>query len=206
MHSKHFSGCLYSNGNRIAQCIRNSLSNCILKSRLRTYYSNPVKPPEYFSIGSLLASSMHTRLRQHCSSLKVELCNVIWSIPIILAVIIMWKTTNTTSYTVFVFVNQTILMLNNIRDLVLCISINNILYEHSGFAYHVNSTLFAAVQRYIIDTNRFLKYSYTTNSSDGNDWTSITISFAVLCHFSKIIIKKLCDFFVINCLFKDVYA
>ena len=88
------------------------------------------------------------------------------------------------------FVNQTILMLSNIRDLVLYISIKNILYEHSGFAYHVNCTLFAAVQRYIIDSKPFLKCLSTTNSSDGNDWTSITISSAVLSNFSTIIMKK----------------
>jgi hypothetical protein len=190
--------------NGITQYIRDSPSNCILKSILKTYYYNPVKPPQYFSIGSPLVSIMHTRLRQHCSSLKVELFNVIWSILIIVAVIIMWKITNTISYTVFFFVNQTILILNNIRDLMLDISINNILYEHSGCAFHVNCTLFAAVQRYIIDSKTFLKCLCTTNYSGGNDWTSITISSAVLCNFSKIIIKKYCYIFIINCLFKDV--
>jgi hypothetical protein len=57
--------------NNLPQYIRDSPSNCILKSRLKTYYNNPVKPPKYFSFGSRLASILHTRLRQNCSSLKV---------------------------------------------------------------------------------------------------------------------------------------
>ena len=43
------------------------------------------------------------------------------------------------------FVNQRNVMLNNIRDLGLDISINNILYGNSDFEYDVNCTLFAAV-------------------------------------------------------------
>ena len=35
--------------NDLTQYIRDSPSNCILKSRLKTYYNNPVKPPKYFS-------------------------------------------------------------------------------------------------------------------------------------------------------------
>ena len=53
------------------------------------------------------------------------------------------------------FVNQRDVMLNNIRDLGLDTSINNILYGNSAFAYHDNCTLFAAVARYITDT-RFI--------------------------------------------------
>ena len=59
--------------NNLPQYIRDSPSNCILKSRLKTYYNNPVKPPKYFSFGSRLASILHTRLRQNCSSLKCDL-------------------------------------------------------------------------------------------------------------------------------------
>jgi hypothetical protein len=47
-------------------------------------------------------------------------------------------------------------MLNNIRDLGLDISINNILYGNSDLAYDVNCTFFAAVHRYIIDSKRFV--------------------------------------------------
>jgi hypothetical protein len=47
-------------------------------------------------------------------------------------------------------------MLNNIRDLGLDISINNILYGNSDFTYDVNCTLFTAVHRYITDTKRFV--------------------------------------------------
>jgi hypothetical protein len=47
-------------------------------------------------------------------------------------------------------------MLNNIRDLGLDRSINNILYGNSHFAYDVNCSLFAAVHRYILDTKRFV--------------------------------------------------
>jgi hypothetical protein len=59
--------------------IRDSPSNCMFKSRLKTYYNNPVKPPKYFSFGSCLASILHTRLRQNSSSLKDDLfrCNLI---------------------------------------------------------------------------------------------------------------------------------
>ena len=65
--------------NNLTQYIRDSPSNCILKSRLKTYYNNPVKPPKYFSFGSCLPSILHTRLRQNCSSLKGDLfrCNLI---------------------------------------------------------------------------------------------------------------------------------
>jgi hypothetical protein len=47
-------------------------------------------------------------------------------------------------------------MLNNIRDLGLDISINNILYGNSDFAYDVNCSLFTAVNRYILDTTRLV--------------------------------------------------
>jgi hypothetical protein len=42
--------------NNLPQYIRDSPSNCILKSRLNTYYNNAVKPPRYLSFGSRLAS------------------------------------------------------------------------------------------------------------------------------------------------------
>ena len=45
-------------------------------------------------------------------------------------------------------------MLNIIRDLGLDISINNILYCNSYFAYDVNCSPFTAVHRYILDTKR----------------------------------------------------
>jgi hypothetical protein len=63
--------------NNLPQYIRDSPSNCILKSRLKTYYNNQVKPPKYFSFGSRLASILHTL--QNCSSLKGDLfrCNLI---------------------------------------------------------------------------------------------------------------------------------
>ena len=54
------------------------------------------------------------------------------------------------------FVNQRNVMLNNIRDLGLDISINNILYGNSDFTYDVNCSLFAAVHKYILDTKRFV--------------------------------------------------
>ena len=50
------------------------------------------------------------------------------------------------------FVNQRNIMLNNIRDLGLDISINNILYGNSDFTYDVNCSLFTAVHKYILDT------------------------------------------------------
>ena len=62
----------------------------------------------------------------------------------------------TTSCTVNYFVNQRNAMLNNTRDLGLDISINNILYGNSYFAYDVNCSPFTAVHRYILDTKRFV--------------------------------------------------
>ena len=47
-------------------------------------------------------------------------------------------------------------MLNNIRDLGLDISINNILYGNLDFAYNVNCSLFAAVHKYKLGTNRMV--------------------------------------------------
>ena len=40
--------------NNLTQYIKDSPSNCILKSRLKTYYNNPVKPQK---------NILHTRLR-----------------------------------------------------------------------------------------------------------------------------------------------
>ena len=45
-------------------------------------------------------------------------------------------------------------MLSNIRDLGLAISLNNILYGNSDFAYDVNCSLFAAVHKHILDTKK----------------------------------------------------
>ena len=82
-------------------------------------------------------------------------------------------------------------MLNNIRDLELDISINNILHENSDFAYDVNCSLLTAVHRYILDTKRFVQCLCTSNSSDGNDSISIAINLAILCHFSQIIMNEM---------------
>ena len=54
------------------------------------------------------------------------------------------------------FVNQRNVMLSNIRDLGLDISINNILIGNSNSEYDVNCTLLAADHRYIMDTKRFV--------------------------------------------------
>jgi len=47
-------------------------------------------------------------------------------------------------------------MLNNIRDIGLDISINNILHGNSDSEYDVNCTFFAAVRRCIMDMIRFV--------------------------------------------------
>ena len=118
----------------LAQYIRDSHSNCIVKSRLKTYYNNPVKPPKYCSFASRLPSILHTRLRQICSGLKGDLfrCNLIDSCYC-----------NCDNYVENIehyffhcklFVNQRNVMMNTIRDLGLDISINNILYGNSDFA------------------------------------------------------------------------
>ena len=128
--------------NNLPQYIRNSPSNCILKSRLKTYYNNPVKPPKYVSLGSRLASILHTRLRQNCSSLKGDLlrCNLIDCCYC--------NCNNYVENNEHYFshcklcVNQRNVMLSNIRDLGLDISINKILYGNSNFADDVNCSLF----------------------------------------------------------------
>jgi hypothetical protein len=103
--------------NNWTQYIRDSPSNCILKSRLKTYYNNPVKPPKYFSFGSRLASILHTRLRQNCSSLKGALfrCNLIDSCYCNCDNYV----ENNEHYFLHckLFANQRNVMLNNIRDL-----------------------------------------------------------------------------------------
>jgi hypothetical protein len=57
--------------NNLPQYIRDSPSNCILKSRLNTYYNNAVKLPRYLSFGSRLPSIKPEILRQvlRCCSL-----------------------------------------------------------------------------------------------------------------------------------------
>jgi hypothetical protein len=72
LYQNSFFSSHYSFWNNLSQYIRDSPSNCILKSRLKTYYNNSVilVPPKYFSFGSRLVSILHTRLRQNCSSLK----------------------------------------------------------------------------------------------------------------------------------------
>jgi hypothetical protein len=87
------------------------------------------------------------------------------------------------------FVDQKNVMLNNIRDLRLEISINNILYGNSDSEYDVDCALFSAVHRYIMDTKRFVYCLHIPNSSDGND--SVSISLAVLCNFSQIILTEI---------------
>ena len=100
--------------NDLPQYIRDSPSNCILISRLKTYYNNPVKPSKYFLLGS--------RLRQNCSSLKGDLfrCNLIDSCYCNYANYV----ENNEHYFLHceLFVNQRNVMLNNIRDLGLDIS------------------------------------------------------------------------------------
>jgi hypothetical protein len=50
-HSFFFSATFHF-WNNLPQFFRDSPSNCILKSRLKTHYNNPVKPPKYFSFNS----------------------------------------------------------------------------------------------------------------------------------------------------------
>jgi hypothetical protein len=147
--------------NNLPQYIRDSPSNCILKYKLKTYYNNPVKPPKYFSFGSRLASILHTRLRQNCSSLKCDLfrCNLIDSCYCNCDNYM----ENNEHYFLHckLFINLRNVMLNNIRVLGLDISINNILYGNSDSEYDVSCTLFAAVHRYIMDTKRFVYNVYS---------------------------------------------
>ena len=118
----------------LAQYIRDSHSNCTLKSRVKTYYNNLVKPPQYFSFASRLASTLHTRLRQICSGFKGDLsrCNLINSCYCNCANYV----ENNEHYFLHckLFVDQRNVMMNNIRDLGLDISINNIFYGNSDFA------------------------------------------------------------------------
>ena len=98
-------------------------------------------------------------------------------------------------------------MLNNIRDLGLDISINNILYGNLDFEYDVSCTLFAAVHRCIMDTKKIVYCLLTPNSSDGNDSTSIPMSLAVSMSFSSNNFERNnVMFFVIYCLFNDLYV
>jgi hypothetical protein len=55
-HPLFISGIIYPNISEIH----------LVKSRVKTYYSNPVKPHQYFSFESRLASILHTPLRQNC--------------------------------------------------------------------------------------------------------------------------------------------
>jgi hypothetical protein len=66
-------------------------------------------------------------------------------------------------------------MLNNIRDLGLDISINNILYGNSYFAYDVNCSLFTAVHKkcHLLSYYKFALNEYVEYLPDVNQTKDI---------------------------------
>ena len=105
-------------------------------------------------LGSRLASILHTRLRQNCSRLKCDLFR--YNLIDFCYFNCDYYVENNEHYFLHckLFENQRNVMLNDIRDLGLHISINNLLYGNSNFAYDVSCSLSAVVHRYILDTKR----------------------------------------------------
>lgn len=136
--------------------VRQSPSSNVFKYRLKNVYNVQVKPPVYYYIGSRIANVLHTRLRHKCSSLKSDLfrCNLSDSCYCSCGNYI--ESAEHYFFHCKLYTEQRAHLINGISNLDIDISIDNILFGSSEIGDDINSILFLLVQKYIIDSKRFV--------------------------------------------------
>ena len=142
--------------NSLDSNIRESPNSNIFKYRLKSKYPLPKKSPIYYTVGDRKANILHTRLRHRCSGLRGDLfrCNLLNISHCECG----HETESVEHYLLHcnLYRVQRIRLFNNILALGIEPTIKNMLYGKNSLDFDLNCTLFKCVQRYIIDTKRFV--------------------------------------------------
>ena len=144
--------------NNLSVNIRNSPSSASFKLNLKNSYDVPKKPPDFFFVGSRLGNMLHTRLRRNCSSLKSDLfrCNIID-----ICYCDCGNFVETVEHFFFIcprYTAQRENLFQGMRNLHFELSLENILFGNSDIDANTcnNSRLFLLVQKFILDSKRFV--------------------------------------------------
>ena len=142
--------------NNLSANIRDSPSTESFKFNLKNSYDTPKKPPDFYFVGSRLGNILHSRLRRKCSSLKSDLfrCNIIDTCYCDCGNYI-----ESAEHFFLIcprYTAQRVNLLHGIRNLNFEISVENILFGNSDMDSDKNSRLFVLVQKFILDSKRFV--------------------------------------------------
>jgi hypothetical protein len=116
----------------------------------------PDKPPLQFSTGTSIADIVHAWLRQTCSNLKCDLfrCNVIAFCNYDCGNYI--ESVDHFFLTCNIYTEHRIQLIRGMRNLGFEIDIENILFGNASFEHDKKSKLFLLVQKYILNSKRFV--------------------------------------------------
>ena len=142
--------------NNLPTDLRNSPYQQMIKNEIRKDYDIPDKPPLYFSTGIRIANILHARLRQKCSSLKCDLfrCNLIASCNCDCGNYI--ESVDHFFLKCNIYTEHVIPLVRGMSNLGVDINIENILFGNASFENDKNSKLFLLVQKYIVNSKRFV--------------------------------------------------
>jgi hypothetical protein len=142
--------------NNLPTDLSNSPWQQMFKNEIRKVYDIPDKPPLYFSTGIRIANISHARLRQKCSSLKCDLfrCNLIASCNCDCGNYI--ESVDHFFLRCNIYTEHRIQLFRGMSNLGFDISIENILFGNASFENDKNSKLFLLVQKYIVNSKRFV--------------------------------------------------
>ena len=139
--------------NTLDSDIRNAQSIQVFKSKLKNIYKPP-DVPKYYLTGKRILSVYHARLRNKCSNLNDDLYrNHIRDTP---TCDCGYETENAEHY-IFnckLYINQRIQLFRNTRPYH-PLSTNKLLYGNELYSDEENAYIFAEVQNFIKNTNRF---------------------------------------------------
>ena len=142
--------------NNLPTDLRNSPCQQMFKNEIRKVYDIPDKPPLYFSTGIRIANILHARLRQKCSSLKCDLFrgNLIASCNCDCGNYI--ESVDQFFLKCNIYTEHRIQLFRGMSNLGFDINIENILFGNASFENGKNSKLFLLVQKYIVNSKRFV--------------------------------------------------
>jgi hypothetical protein len=156
LYQSYFSPCTNRLWNNLPTDLRNSPCQQMFKNEIRKVYDMPYKPPLYFSTGIRIAHILHARLRQKCSSLKSDLfrCNLIASCNCDCRNYI--ESVDHFFLKCNIYTEHRIQLFCGMSNLGFDIGIENILFGNASFENDKNSKLLLLVQKYIVNSKRFV--------------------------------------------------
>lgn len=143
--------------NNLPNSIRDLPTIESFKYNLKTSYYPSKKPPPHFNVGSRLGNILHTRLRRRSSSLKCDLfrCNLIDTCYCDCGKFI--ESADHYFLVCSLYTAHRNVLFIGMRELDIEITIENILFGNIDFDYEKNSRLFLLVQKFILDSKRFVR-------------------------------------------------